>query len=410
MSSPKIHTLAYIFTTFPPEVSGSAQYNWERVQWLAEQGLYRVVVLAPDCQNPLSLPSVPSHLRERLIIETYPSKPWIPYNLHYVPTVAATQQIHQRLIHYQPHLITLVDVERAFLFGSWQFPGKGYAKKNQVPYLAEYQTDYYNFAGSYSTWKLLRDIFIRPLTNYLYRQFDTTLVPSQLVNNNLRQMGINNTQYIPFFGIDLSLYSPNHRDRDFLNQWLSPEEKDNKVLLFLGRLSSEKRVDLLIKAFAKLRQDHYSLIIAGDGPMTTLNQLKSLAQPIRNLHFTGFIHGEAKAALLASCDLFCNPSPYETFGRTVVEAMASGLPVVAVNSGAVSEYMKNGVNGYLVQPNHVEALRNAIEKALQNDNQKIIENALKDANQMSSEQGCRNINNHYQTILNSVNLQKLVPL
>jgi glycosyltransferase involved in cell wall biosynthesis len=98
-------------------------------------------------------------------------------------------------------------------------------------------------------------------------------------------------------------------------------------LLFLGRLAFEKQVDLLIKAFAQLKQkqEKCSLLIVGDGPDEVVNFLKRLAQPIPHIHFTGFMQGEEKANLLASCDVFCSPSPYETLGRTVVEAMASGF-------------------------------------------------------------------------------------
>ncbi|MEM6754556.1 MAG: glycosyltransferase [Cyanobacteria bacterium P01_C01_bin.38] len=404
MNSDRTYTLAFIFTHFPPEVSGASQYNWERVLWLAEQGIYRVFVLAPDCQNTSVLPSIPSHLSERLIVERYPSKPWIPNKIHYAPTLAAVSQINQRLAYYEPHLITLVSAELAFLFSTWQLLGKDYATKYQVPYVTEYQTDFYNFAGSYPVWKFLRDIFIRPLTVHYYNKFDTTIVPSKEINQNLQKMGMQKTMFIPFFGIDISLYSPNCRNKNFLSNWLSNDEKDNKVLLFLGRLSFEKRVDLVIKAFAKLknRHDNYSLIIAGDGPANVVNDLKSLAKSIPNIHFTGFIHGEAKANLLASCDVFCNPSPYETFGRTVVEAMASGIPVIAVNSGAVSEYMIDGFNGYLVKPDDVDKFANTIEKVLSKDNSQIIENALQDAQKFSSEQGCENINGYYQKLLNSV--------
>ncbi len=401
MNLHETYTLAFIFTNFPPEVSGSAQYNWERVQWLAEQERYHVLVLAPDHQKTDFLPLVPSHLSERLIIESYPSQKWIPYNIHYVPTVGAVRHINERLAYYKPHLITLVDVERAFLFASWQFPGRAYAKENKVPYITEYQTDYYNFASSYPMWKFLSDVFLRPLTKYLYHKFDTTIAPSKLINSRLQKIGIQNSIFISFFGVDISLYSPSRRNRNFLDTWLNADEKNNKILLFLGRISLEKRVDLLIEAFAQIknRDDNYSLIIAGDGPISAVNKLKILAKSIPNIHFTGFIHGDAKANLLASCDIFCNPSPYETFGRTVVEAMASGIPVVAVNSGAVSEYMINKVNGYLFQPDNVEEFASTIHEALSNDNTGIIQKALQDAAQFSSEQGSRNINDYYRQLL-----------
>jgi glycosyltransferase involved in cell wall biosynthesis len=214
-------------------------------------------------------------------------------------------------------------------------------------------------------------------------------------------MGITNASVIPFFGTDISTYNPTRRNRQWLEPWLSSKEKDNKILLFLGRLGFEKRVDLLIEAFARLksRQPNCSLIIAGDGPVDVVNQLKRLAEPIPDIHFTGFLLGEAKANVLASCDVFCSPSPYETFGLTVVEAMASGIPIISVNSGAVSEYILNGVNGYLVQPNDVEGLANSIHSVLSSNNTKIVQRALQDSSQFSVEQGCQNLNNYYQQLL-----------
>jgi glycosyltransferase involved in cell wall biosynthesis len=169
----------------------------------------------------------------------------------------------------------------------------------------------------------------------------------------------------------------------------------------LGRLGFEKRVDLVIEAFAKLKrtQLNYSLIIVGDGPTDVVNQLKRLAEPIPDIHFAGFLLGETKANVLASCDVFCSPSPYETFGLTVVEAMASGIPVVTVNSGAVSENVIDGVNGYLVPPDDVEALANCLHKILSSNNRKIIQHALQAVEQFSIEKGCQNLNSYYQKTL-----------
>ena len=79
--------------------------------------------------------------------------------------------------------------------------------------------------------------------------------------------------------------------------------------------------------------------------------------------------------------------------------MASGVPVVTVNSGGVSEYMVDGINGYLVPPNDVGKLANCLEKALTSDNIKLIQRALQDAQQFSVEQGCQNLNDYYQYLL-----------
>ncbi|MBW4504704.1 MAG: glycosyltransferase [Scytonema hyalinum WJT4-NPBG1] len=402
MKSPRIYTLAFLVTGFPPDVSGVSHFNWERAQWLAKQDMYRVVVFAPDWQNAPDSPSVPSDLDGKLFIEYYPSKPWLPYKLTHVPKFFAAGQINKSLAHYKPDLIVMTDVERFFLLGTWQLPGREYAKTHNIPYIAEYHTDLYNFSAAYPGWQWLRN-FSRSsnLPNYLYRNFDMTICPSTAASKSCQEVGVTNVHTISFYGIDVSGYSPNRRNPQCLKPWLSVEEKENKILLFLGRVCFEKRVDLLIEAFAKLkrRKLNYSLIIAGDGPDDAVKQLKRLAEQIPHIHFTGFVLGETKANLIASCDVFCSPSPYETFGRTTVEAMASGIPVVTVNSGAVSEYVIDGVNGYLVPPNDVEGLANSIHKVLSSDNTEIIQHALQDAQQFSLEQGCHNLSNYYQQIL-----------
>lgn len=405
MESHKIYTLAFLVTGFPPDVSGVSHFNWERAQWLAKQGIYRVVVFAPDWENGPNSPSALSDLDENLIIERYPSKPWAPYKLTHVPKFIAARQINKRLAYYKPDLITITDVERFFLLSTWQLPGRGYVRRHHIPYIAEYHTDLYNFSAAYPGWQWLRSMGRNfNLTSYLYREFDMTLCPSTAASKSCQEMGITTVHTIPFYGIDVSTYNSSRRNRKSLESWLSVKEQNNKVLLFLGRLAFEKRVDLLIEAFARLKRRHhdYSLIIAGDGPVDAVKHLKCKAEQIPDIHFTGFILGETKANVLASCDVFCSPSPYETFGRTVVEAMASGVPIVSVKSGAVSEYIVDGVNGYLVPPDDVEGLANGIEKVLSSNNAEIIQRGLRDANQFSVEQGCQNLNNYYQQLLTGV--------
>ncbi|HAJ64180.1 MAG TPA: glycosyltransferase family 1 protein [Cyanobacteria bacterium UBA8543] len=402
MKSQRIYTIAFLVTGFPPDVSGVSHFNLERAQWFAKQDMYRVVVFAPDWQNELSSGLPVSNLDGKLIIERYPSKPWPPYKLTHVPKFLAANQINNKLAYYQPDLIIMTDVERFFLLSTWQLPGKDYARKHHIPYIAEYHTDLYNFSAAYPGWQWLRNSARSfNLPSYLYREFDVTLCSSTAASRSCQEMGITNVDTIPFYSIDVSSYSPSRRHRKWLEPWLSTEEKDHKIVTFLGRIAFEKRVDLLLEAFARLkhRQPNCSLIINGDGPVDVVNQLKRLAEKIPHVHFTGFVLGEMKANLLASADVFCSPSPYETFGRTVVEAMASGVPAISVDSGAVSEYIRDGVNGYLVPPNDVEGLTNCLHKALLSDNTEIIQRGLRDAHQFTTEQGCQNLHQYYQNLL-----------
>ncbi|MBD1915165.1 MULTISPECIES: glycosyltransferase [Cyanophyceae] len=392
-----LKTLAFLVTAFPPEVSGSAHFNWARAQWFAEQG-YRVIVFAPDWQNGTETAPV----SENLIIERYPSQPWIPYKLTYVPTVQAARAISQQIERYQPDLIVMTDVERYFLLSAWQLPGRRYARDNQVPYLAEYHTDVYNFSSTYPGWQWLRSVVRQlKLLSHLYHQLDATICPSKAASQSCQEMGIKNTHIIPFFGTDISTYNPERRNRKWLEPWLTPQAQDHKTIVFLGRLGFEKRVDLLIEAFAQLkrRRSNCSLLIVGDGPADVVASLKKVAEPVADIHFTGFLMGETKANVLASCDLFCSPSPYETFGLTVVEAMASGVPVVTVRSGAVAEYLIDQKNAYLVTPNDTVELGDRLELALNRDNTALIQQALQDASHYSVEHGCQNLHEYYQQLL-----------
>jgi len=402
-------TLAFLVTAFPPEVSGSAHFNWARAQWFAEQG-DRVIVFAPDWKQG----SGTSLITDNFIVERYDSHPWLPYPLTYVPTMRSARQISQKIEQYQPDLIVMTDVERYFLLSAWQLPGRRYARENQVPYFAEYHTDVYNFSSTYPGWQWLRSVVRRSrLLSRLYHQLDATICPSVAASRSCQEMGVNNTQVIPFFGTDISTYNPDRKNRQCLEPWLTPKEYDHQIVVFLGRLGFEKRVDLLIDAFARLKhqQPNCSLLIVGDGPVDVVQSLKRQAASLEDIHFTGFLMGDTKANVLASCDVFCSPSPYETFGLTVVEAMASGVPVVTVRSGAVADYLLDQVNAYLAPPDDAVALGDRLKIALNRDNAPLIQRALQDAKHYSVEHGCRKLQDYYQQQLGVKRInQNLTPL
>lgn len=398
----KIKTLLFLVTTFPPEVSGASFYNWERAVWLSKQGLYRVVVLAPDWQVSKAGRRYPEQIPANLTIDCYPSKPWFFYSLTHVPKIAAFAYINRRLAAYKPDLVVMTDAERLFSVTTWQLPGKTYAKQHRIPFLAEFQTDLYNFSAAYPGGRFLRSIIQRTqLGHYLYREFNYTICTSEAARKSCTEMGITNTKLLPFLGINVADYSPTLRNRASLAPWIADHEKDHVIFLFLGRLGYEKRVDLLIRAFAQIKQLHpgSSLIIAGDGPEIVVRQLKHQAAAIADIHFTGFIMGAAKARVLAACDIFCSPSPFETFGRTVVEAMAAGLPVVTVKSGAVTEYIHHGVNGFLVPPDDVHELARIMAQILTTDLHQLIRRACRDAQQFSIKHGCQKLSDFYQQVL-----------
>jgi glycosyltransferase involved in cell wall biosynthesis len=135
--------------------------------------------------------------------------------------------------------------------------------------------------------------------------------------------------------------------------------------LFLGRLSREKGVDLLLRAWAKVRNANRRLVIAGTGPEES--SLKNLASDLNltNIVFTGFLDKEQQASLWSNSSALVVPSIWdEPFGMVVLEAWAKERPIVAYAKGALPELIRHGVNGLLADPFSIDDLAKNIQELI----------------------------------------------
>jgi glycosyltransferase involved in cell wall biosynthesis len=135
-------------------------------------------------------------------------------------------------------------------------------------------------------------------------------------------------------------------------------------VLYVGRVSKEKDLDILTAAYNQLRSDsavQLQLIIVGDGPYS-----QPLAELVPDAIFTGYLGGEDLANAYASADIFAFPSTTDTFGNVIIEAQASGLPVIVSDIGGPQELVEQGVTGIVTKARDVEALAEAI-RSLAND-------------------------------------------
>jgi glycosyltransferase involved in cell wall biosynthesis len=155
----------------------------------------------------------------------------------------------------------------------------------------------------------------------------------------------------------------------FLTTEQYKEKSQNFSLLFCGRLNGpheQKGVDILLKAMPLVLKEHdVDLNLIGSGPRES--QYKELAKKLgieHNVNFLSFIEHENLPSYYANADLFVLPSRRESFGLTIAEAMASGLPVVSTNVTAIPEVVKDGETGLLVPPNDPEKLAEAINSLL----------------------------------------------
>ena len=167
---------------------------------------------------------------------------------------------------------------------------------------------------------------------------ELNLCTSRATLETLQQHGIQRLQLWPY-GIETDRFHPSKADDRW--RWrLSGGHPDRVILLFVGRLAKEKTVERLLAAVRG--QDHVALAIVGDGPLRARLERAFADTPTT---FLGFLHGEELASAYASADIFALPSETETLGLVTLEAHASGLPVIAADSPAARELIRDGVDG-----------------------------------------------------------------
>ena len=173
-----------------------------------------------------------------------------------------------------------------------------------------------------------------------------TYVPSEITIRQLEGLGFER-MVLWKRGVDRSLFHPERPGRALLRRRLC-WSADQLVVTYVSRIAPEKNVDYLADALTIVaaRRPDVRFLLVGDGPTRP-----ALEQRIGSFaHFAGYRKGEDLADHYAASDIFAFCSLTETFGNVVLEAMASGLPVVALKAGGVGETIQSGKTGVLVDP------------------------------------------------------------
>lgn len=216
-------------------------------------------------------------------------------------------------------------------------------------YHADFPDSY--FAPAVSGWpKTLSNPvvdFWRKYVRLCYSRFDLTCATSSYTEEKLRKYGVRNTVRIPL-GVDLKRFSPAKRSgkvRRALN--VNP---DDMLLLYAGRFSSEKGLDTLLNSLpAIVKLPHFKIALIGAGPLRAkIYQQCARMNQITILPYEK--NPDQLARLYASADLFLAPGPFETFGLAALEALASGVPVIAPAQGGAGELVTSSGAGVLFSP------------------------------------------------------------
>jgi len=215
------------------------------------------------------------------------------------------------------------------------------ALKLRIPCSSDFHTNFHNYSKHYGIGWLRK-----PIAGYLRRfhnKAQCTLVPTKSMRENLEEHGYLNLRVVPR-GVDTRRFTPARRSEALRRSWgVSPEQT---VALYVGRLAPEKNLDTIVCAYTAMHAADSSvrLVLVGDGP-----ERQALQAQNRHIIFAGMQTGDALAEHFASGDVFLFPSTTETFGNVTVEALASGLAVIAYDYAAAAEFIRDGENGLLAE-------------------------------------------------------------
>ncbi|HXI20926.1 MAG TPA: glycosyltransferase family 1 protein, partial [Gemmatimonadales bacterium] len=209
------------------------------------------------------------------------------------------------------------------------------AEQLGLPLVASAHTDYEKYAARYGVRWVLRMgwIYLR----WFYSHADRVLVPSRVYERSLNARGVRHTG-LWTRGVDPTHFHPRFRSEAWRARFgVGP---DDLLVTYIGRLAREKDIQRLLRAWEAVRGErgNAQLVLAGQGPL----EEGLRRRPIPGVHLAGLLSGQELSEAYASADLFVFPSPTETFGNSLLEAMASGLPSLAVAAGGVLEFARHG--------------------------------------------------------------------
>lgn len=318
MSDARGLRVALFTDTFAPQVNGVSRTLDRLVTALEARGgaVHVETVRAPD-----ATPDVRVHRSASVPFWAYPE-------LRIgAPAAAAVQA---RLARFRP---TLVHATTPFGVG---LAGRRAALTWEVPLVTSYHTSFAAYLAHYGLSAL--DGVAWPFLRWFHNSGVRTFVPSPSVRGEVEAQGFTGVR-VWSRGVDTQRFSP--RFRSIAMRTRMGADPETFVVAYVGRLAPEKGLDTAMEAMRAVMARHGArvrFVLAGDGPSAS----RYRATAPEGTWFAGALSGDELSAFYASADAFLFPSGTETFGNVVLEAMASGLPVIAPDAGATTEFAHEG--------------------------------------------------------------------
>ena len=330
--------IALFTETFLPKIDGVVTRIVRTLDNLRELG-HEALIFAPH--RPPE-----SYAGYRVVrVPGIPFKPWYPELVLGMPR----PRLGRELDAFAPDIVHVVN---PVILGLW---GTAITKRRNLPLLASFHTDITQYAVH------LKLSFLSPLSRTFLRdvhnQAHVNLCTSQPMVNSARGLGIKRVRLWPK-AVDTARYGPDNASKE-MRRLLSGGEPDKPLMIYVGRLSHEKRLDWLYAPVTQL--GGVRLAFVGSGPAEAYLRERFRDTPTV---FTGYMSGEELASAYASADVFAFPSDTETLGFVAMEAMASGVPVVGARAGGIPDVISHGRNGFMFTPGDLGELTERLRALL----------------------------------------------
>ncbi len=329
--------IAIVTESFLPSLNGVTTSVLRVIDTLKANG-DEVLVIAPTSPEPAF---------QECPVVTVPNVP-----LGGFPVAIPTATVSSSLDRFAPDLI---HVAAPFWLGGQSI---AYAAKRGIPTVAVFQT---HVAGYMQRYGLdFAEPLIDAITEAIHRPATVNLAPTEDGKNYLAGLGISHVE-LWGRGVDSSLFTPERKQTSQVVSFRAELAQGAKHLVgYVGRLAPEKQVGRLIE-LCDLPDTR--IVIVGDGPDRI--QLRNRFAR-HSVTFTGKLIGDDLANAYAAMDVFVHCGTEETYGQTIQEAHASGLPVVAPSVGGQRHLISSGLNGFLVDHSQWGSYRLAVETLLNN--------------------------------------------
>ena len=321
--------IAMITETYPPEVNGVARTVKEMVEGLRARG-HSIQLVRPR-QNGHDHPAINGNLVEMLgrgiAIPRYPQlKMGLPAK------GALVRSWTQR----RPDLVHIATE------GPLGWSALAAARALDLRVATDFHTNFQTYSRHYGMGWLAAPVMAY-LRNF-HNRADCTMVPTAELAEELQQAGYRGLRVVGR-GVDPSVFSPHKRRAELRASWGAHE--DTPVAICVSRFAREKNFPMVIRAFEAMRavRPDAKLVLVGDGPMAEELRRRNIGYLIAGR----LVNGELSAHY-ASADIFLFPSTSETFGNVTLEAMASGLGIIAYRYAAAREYLEHMRSALLAEP------------------------------------------------------------